>query len=192
MSAIIEGQRVRLVPVEPEAMAARFHAWSNHPATKHLIGDTAYPTPLSARAGILREQQEVGPERALFAIEVTEGGANALAGWIRLGEFHAEARRCTVTIVLGEPEYRGRGLGTEAMRLACRFAFAEMGIERVELGVYDFNTRALRSYEKVGFVQEARRRRRVYLEGRYYDEIQMGLLREDFRDESRDAVEATA
>ncbi|MEX1022272.1 MAG: GNAT family protein, partial [Dehalococcoidia bacterium] len=89
-------------------------------------------------------------------------------------------------INIGDPAYRGAGYGTEAMRLACRFAFQEMGLQRIELGTFDFNTRALRSYERLGFAIEGRQRRAVYLGGRYYDAIVMGLLREEFVDDEDD------
>jgi len=87
-----------------------------------------------------------------------------------------------VGILIGAQAQRGGGYGTEAMRLACRFAFEEMGLERVELETFEFNTRAVRSYEKVGFVVEGTKRRGAYLGGRFYDVIVMGLLREELRD----------
>jgi RimJ/RimL family protein N-acetyltransferase len=68
-----------------------------------------------------------------------------------------------------------KGFGTDAVR----FAFREMNLQRVALSVYDINPRAQRAYEKVGFVEEGRRRRAEFVDGRYGDVIEMGLLAED-------------
>lgn len=55
-----------------------------------------------------------------------------------------------------------------------------MNLQRVELEVLDFNTRARRCYEKVGFRYEGTRRRAVFSGGAYHDSIIMGILREEF------------
>ena len=50
------------------------------------------------------------------------------------------------------PEGRDRGLGTEAVRLLCAYAFDVVELDRLTLEVFEFNPRARRVYDKVGFV----------------------------------------
>lgn len=179
---VVQGERVRLVPAAPE-MEQRFHEWINDTDTRHLIGGTAYPISHAAEADFLRGRARVSWEDGVFlAVEAIDAGAAVLIGSVELRGFSAEARHCEVGILIGDRAYRGGGYGTEAMRLACRFAFEEMGLERVWLYTDEFNTRAQRAYRKIGFVEEGRMRRHAYLGGRYYDVITMGLLREEFRD----------
>ena len=71
---------------------------------------------------------------------------------------HGEA---WVGIGLGERDYWGNGYGTDAMRLMLRFAFDELNLQRVSLGVYAYNPRAIRSYEKAGFRREGSGARRL-------------------------------
>jgi RimJ/RimL family protein N-acetyltransferase len=85
-----------------------------------------------------------------------------------------------VYIGIGEPEYRGRGYGTDAMRVLCRYSFQELGQHRIVLNVFSGNPRAIRSYEKVGFVHEANLRQSLYRDGVRYDTLMMGLLRSDW------------
>jgi len=59
-----------------------------------------------------------------------------------------------VGISLGERDFWGKGYGTDAMRVLLRFAFTELNLRRVSLDVFEYNPRAVRSYEKVGFVVE--------------------------------------
>jgi len=56
-------------------------------------------------------------------------------------------------IRIGVADARGRGLGTEAVRELVRIAFADRGVQRVWLQVFAHNTRAIRTYEKAGFVR---------------------------------------
>lgn len=68
-----------------------------------------------------------------------------------------------------------RGLGTEAVRLSMGHAFA-VGLHRVELDVYDFNTRARHIYEKVGFILEGTKREALRFDDDWVDCHVMGLL----------------
>jgi RimJ/RimL family protein N-acetyltransferase len=86
-------------------------------------------------------------------------------------------------VFIGDDACRGRGLGTEACLLICRFAFEQLGLNRVFLRVIASNTAAIRSYEKVGFVQEGVFRKHVKLNGAWCDLIFMGLLKEEFENE---------
>lgn len=79
-------------------------------------------------------------------------------------------------IFIGVPEARGRGMGTAAARLMLRYCFEEEGLHRVYLRALAGNLRAVRSYEKAGFVQEGCLRDDVYIGGEYCDIIWMAAV----------------
>jgi RimJ/RimL family protein N-acetyltransferase len=85
-------------------------------------------------------------------------------------------------ITIGERDAWGRGLGTEATQLMLGHAFERLGLHRVGLSVFSYNLRAIRSYEKAGFRIEGRLREAILRDGRYWDEIQMGVLAEEWLD----------
>ncbi len=85
-----------------------------------------------------------------------------------------------VGIGVGDREYWGRGYGTDAMRVILRFAFMELNLHRVSLDVFEYNPRAIRSYEKAGFKVEGRVRQALNRDGRRWDMIFMGILREEW------------
>mgnify|MGYP000294716975 CR=1 FL=1 len=89
-------------------------------------------------------------------------------------------RSTTVGIMIGEPDARGRGYGTEAMRLLLDYAFTVLGLHSAMLNVYEFNPVARRSYEKVGFREIGRRRESRRFNGRFWDEIHMDILASEF------------
>ena len=79
-------------------------------------------------------------------------------------------------ITIGERDAWGRGLGTEATQLMLFHAFERLGLHRVGLTVFSYNTRAIRAYEKAGFRVEGRLREAIQRQGVYFDEVQMGIL----------------
>ena len=66
------------------------------------------------------------------------------------------------------------------MNVILRFAFDELNLHRVSLNVFEYNQRAIRSYEKVGFVVEGREREFLRRTGQCWDMIFMCILREEW------------
>jgi RimJ/RimL family protein N-acetyltransferase len=89
-------------------------------------------------------------------------------------------RSAVFGIVIGDKNYWNKGYGTDATRTLLRFAFEQLGLNRVELEVYDFNPRAIRAYEKAGFRRDGVRRQALYRDGAFHDTYLMGILREDW------------
>ncbi len=85
-----------------------------------------------------------------------------------------------MAIALGERKFWGNGYGTDAMRVMLRYAFNELNLSRVGLIVFEYNPRAIRSYEKVGFIPEGRVRGAMLRDGKRWDFLYMGILREEW------------
>lgn len=79
-------------------------------------------------------------------------------------------------IFIGEPDARGRGVGTAAARLMLRYCFEEQKLHRVYLRVLAENLPAIRSYEKAGFVKEGFLRGDVRIDGEYRDVVWMAAI----------------
>lgn len=118
------------------------------------------------------------PDTVAFAIEdATTGEAVGIAGLYLIQWL---ARRAQFNILIGEPRAWNRGFGTEALNLLLAYGFETLNLESIQLGVNADNLRAVRSYEKAGFVHEGRRRKFVYRNGRYFDSLMMSMLREEY------------
>ena len=82
--------------------------------------------------------------------------------------------------VIGDPDARGRGFGTETARLMLDYAFTALGLHSLMLRVFEFNLAGRRAYEKAGFREIGRRRQCHFMGGRLWDTIYMDCLASEF------------
>jgi RimJ/RimL family protein N-acetyltransferase len=90
------------------------------------------------------------------------------------------ATTALVGILIGEKSCWNRGYGTEAMHLLVDTAFNTLNLHRVYLRVFEDNPRAIRAYEKAGFVHEGRMRQAEFHQGRFCDVLLMSVLRPEW------------
>lgn len=114
-----------------------------------------------------------------FAIETIEDGN--YIGWCGYKNRNDVNGTAEVAIAIVDKEYWGKGYGTDAMRTLIKFLFVELNLRKVILYVSQINERGIKSYKKIGFVEEGRLRKQDYRGGKYYDSIIMGLFREEFK-----------
>jgi RimJ/RimL family protein N-acetyltransferase len=186
-TALFSGELVRLVAPDPEIAAAGFFRWEQDSEYLRLLDDSP------ARMGSLKKFKEwmekdfVEKEPTDFCLFMIRTLAeDQLIGFVGLDGIHWNHGDSYVGIGLGDREYWGKGYGTDAMHLALRYAFDELNLHRVSLGVFEYNPRAIRSYEKVGFVVEGQARQYLNRDGRRWDLIYMGILREEWEKARRD------
>ena len=175
---LLTGKLVRLAALDPDVDAPLWSKWRQNSEYDRL-SDTDPATLHSPKA--TREWIEKHLDSLLsneFEIRTIDG--DQVIGSLGLGGdmlIHSEA---FVGIGIGESEFWGKGYGTEAMLLILRYAFMELNLQRVSLDVFDYNQRAIRSYEKAGFKLEGRQRGMLLREGKRWDLVYMGLLREEW------------
>lgn len=177
---LFKGKLVRLCADEPDVLAEAFSRWSRNSEYIRLLDND--PAKLwsvkKVKEGIEKELEQDDTGGIMYSIHLLE--EDKLIGFIGLWGFGKPSGEAWVGIGMGEPEFWGRGYGTEAMQLILQYAFQELNLHRVTLGVFEYNQRAIRSYEKAGFVHEGRIRKEVLREGKRWDALQMGILREEW------------
>lgn len=102
-------------------------------------------------------------------------------GTAQLHHLDEHSRRARYAIALFDGSAWNRGIGTEVTRLVLWYAFETLRLHRVDLRVLDSNRRALRLYEKCGFVHEGRERDSVLVGDQWQDDILMGILEDEYR-----------
>jgi RimJ/RimL family protein N-acetyltransferase len=74
------------------------------------------------------------------------------------------------------PAFRGRGLGTDVVRVLCRFGFVVRGLHRLQIETLADNAAMMRAATEAGFVLEGTLRRAAWVNGDFADEVILGLL----------------
>lgn len=101
-------------------------------------------------------------------------------GTIQLYDFNEQDKGCKLGIRIGDRDYWSKGYGADAVNTLLEYAFMKIDIYRVTLKVYEYNERAVKCYLKCGFSYEGRTRQSAYIDGKFYDEIIMGILKSDY------------
>jgi len=129
--------------------------------------------------------KEESPVSYFFSIRTLDD--NRLLGEIALDVIHNwVSRNAFVGLGIGIRHDWGRGYGTDAMKTMLRFAFTELNLQRVTLTVFEYNPRAIRSYEKSGFQHEGRMRGALLRDGKRWDMLYMSITAEDWKEQEHD------
>lgn len=174
----LEGDRVYLRPVVPTDATPQYAGWLNDPETTRFLESGRRADTVESIAAYIARYQ--GRSDALFlAIVLREGDRHV--GNLKLEPIDLTHQKAVLGIMIGDPSARGKGVGTEAILLALRYAFHELKLHRVALGVTADNLPAIRCYEKLGFKHEGRLREAIRREHGYVDHLWMGILADEFR-----------
>lgn len=120
-----------------------------------------------------REIKRIKREGSLYAV-VDVSGDIAGVLILRRGNLRMNQHTVKVRVWIAE-DYRGKGLGTLLMEYGIEWS-KEAGVEKISLEVFNNNPRAIKLYEKLGFVTEGIRRKQYLMDGEYVDEVYMGKL----------------
>lgn len=183
--SMIYGERIRLRGAERSDLE-KFVEWVNDPEV--TAGLTLF-LPMSSVdeekwfEGVMQRPQEQKP----LVIDMKDGDGWCLIGNSSFFDFDWVARSAEVGIMIGEKSVWNQGYGTEVMTLLLRHGFKTLNLNRIYLHVYAKNERAIRTYEKVGFVHEGRKRQAVYKNGEFNDILFMSVLREEWDTKNKES-----
>ncbi|HJZ73768.1 MAG TPA: GNAT family protein [Vicinamibacterales bacterium] len=173
-SRTLRGSSVALAPLV-DADLPRLFAWIND--REEVLTNAAYrpvsETDHRAWFESIRQRSDV----VIFGIRTLV--TDALVGSCQLHSMHPVHRIAELQIRLGEKDARGKGWGSEAVRLLLDFAFRDLNLERVFVQVFATNVAAIRVYEKTGFSREGVLRKAAHIDGERVDVVMMGILREE-------------
>jgi RimJ/RimL family protein N-acetyltransferase len=172
----LTGTLVRLTAFQVEGDAATWVRWS-YDTEYHRLGDNDPVYPRLVKQA--QDWMERGSDHS-FGFAIRALSDDRLIGDLGVWIESWASGEAWLGIGIGERTYWGNGYGSDAIRLILRFAFAELNLCRVSLGVYAYNPRAIRSYEKVGFQREGLIRGDCQRNGQRWDTVFMGILRDEW------------
>ncbi len=170
------GEKIYLSPRNTNEIE-KFTKWLNDFDTTDYIGRSANIMTLDAEKKYFEEN--INKNYNFFIVTLNN---DKLIGTVGLEKYDSINRTATLGIFIGEKEYRSQGYGTEAIKLVLDYGFNYLNLNNIKLDLMSFNDRALKCYQKCGFKEYGRRRKCKFINGKYYDLIEMDILAEEFKE----------
>lgn len=170
----IEGKNIYLSPIN--LLDADIYAkWLNDRNITDNLGNTVFVTnEEKEKEWILSKTSEVR-----FAIIKKDG--DELIGNCSLMDINRINRTATLGIFIGEKDNQAKGYGFEAINLLLEYGFNISNFHNINLKVFEFNKKAISCYKKCGFRECGRRSESYFINGKYYDELEMEILEDTYR-----------
>ncbi|HHT21003.1 MAG TPA: GNAT family N-acetyltransferase [Tissierellia bacterium] len=173
----ITGDRVYLSPMDPDDVLI-YTKWMNDPEVTIGLGNHSAIYSHLKQKDVLesyaRSQENIN-------LAIIDKATDRLIGNCGLKDINHQHRRGELGIFIGEAAFRGQGHGTEAMALLLDFGFRVLNLHNINLKYFSFNKQGERAYRKLGFKEVGRRREAVIYNGTFYDDVEMDILADEFR-----------
>jgi RimJ/RimL family protein N-acetyltransferase len=148
--------------------------WYADPAVTRYL-NLRFPPTLESMEGWL-QQLAASSNDVVWSID----RGDAPIGIVLLKDIDWRRRGGHLGIGIGETTEWGKGCGTRAVALCTRFAFEELGLEKLKAGVFAENLSSRRMMEKVGYRQYGLARKDDFRHGRWHDTWLCELLRDEW------------
>ena len=132
------------------------------------------PIPASAESPV-----RAAGSRDSAVFSVVQLATGDLAGQAMLWAIDLHNRSAHVGVSL-RPAFRGCGLGTDTVRVLTRYAFAILGLQRLQVETLASNAAMIATATQAGFVPEGTLRQSAWVDGQFADEVILGLLARDW------------
>ena len=183
---LFEGQDIRFGPIDHEKDPEIESKWTHDSEFMRLM-EVNPARPMSA--AMIKKQYEklekqVEENKNFYYFTIRAKADDRLIGKAAVQWIEWTNGNGFLELGIGAAEERGKGYGTQALRLLLRFAFAELNLFRVSAIVPEYNEGAIALLKKFGFVQEVCRRQSLERDGRRWDLLIFGLLNDEWRNQA--------
>lgn len=149
----------------------------NDPEMEKLV--VGWTFPLSEYAQEKWYEKHYADQDFRFIIETKDEGAVGVATLI---DIDWKNRMAQHGIKLANKDIRGKGIGTDAVMAIMRYAFDELGLNRLNGSWFVENIPSKTMYMKCGWKEEGIRRKYIYKNGNFHDLVETGILAEEYYD----------
>lgn len=175
MTPLLTSDRLLLRPVAETDLTATYVGWLNDPAVNACL-ETRFERQTLDSVRAYWQAHGHDPSSPWWAI-CRRDQRDRHIGNIKLGPIHPIHRRADISLFLGDRASWGLGFATEAIALVRDWAFAHLGLHKLNAGLYADNVGSRRAFEKCGFRLEATLRgEALNSDGLWTDVLRLGLI----------------
>lgn len=109
--------------------------------------------------------------------KVIDKNTNEIIGHADFSNINLKSKSARICrVLIGNQKHRNKGFGTLVIKELIKIGFEEMKLNRIDLGVYDFNTQAIKCYKKCGFEIEGLLKENTRFENEYWSTYNMSII----------------
>jgi ribosomal-protein-alanine N-acetyltransferase len=177
MGHFLESERIYLKGIELSDLSDRYVAWMNDPDISQFMETWHFPHTKENIEKYIKSHTD-NRDEPFFGIILKAFyiSSERHIGNIKLGVINWVHRSADVSLFIGENDLRGKGYGTEAIKLLTEYAFKRLNLHKLRAGIYSRNVASINAFQKAGFETEAVLRNHVFFNGGYIDLVLMGKV----------------
>lgn len=176
ISVFIKGETIDLLPTNPKH-SNLYTKWLNNPETRIYIRNQIPKTLDEIRK--LHDSNQ-GQSREIVSLEIWHKQTQKAIGLIGFSDINWIKRNANIYIQIGEIDFWGKGIGTEAVEMVLEYGFMELNFHKIHSNILVPNKSSLKVAEKVGFKQEVVLREEIYLDGNFVDNILIAIFKDEW------------
>ena len=176
MKGFLEGERIILRSLKKDDLDILFEL-STDKEVCDLIGEV-YPITEGEMDDYYNRLQKTDNRISFVVIDREKNNIIGETGLLRI---FPPWRTADLSMIIWEREYWGKGYGKEIAKLIMDYAFNDVNIHRLSIGVVGFNENSIKFWKSVGFKEEGRQIEGYYKNGKYSDFNMMYILEDEYR-----------
>lgn len=173
----IHGKKVKLRAPEVNDIIL-INKWSNDPEIWSLLAGWHFPFSKRSTEEWIKNRNDNSMNGHVFCIDAKDAG---LIGTINLIDIDWKNKNAMTGMVIGDENYRGKGYALDALFALMRYAFMELGLNRLDAYMISYNKRSIRFYiNKCGWVEEGRKEEWFFKNGSFHDKVIVGITKKQY------------
>lgn len=193
----IRGNKIILRAIEDRDLIS-LHEWSNNPELQHIIGNIHFPSSMEFQKQWFDKLLN-NKDNQRFAISENENGniigISSLLNidWRNKHAWHGIMLGNTPKEEIGYNKFKfsleelesikGKGYGFDSVMATMRYAFDELGLERLDGSMIEYNTHSIKFYtEKLGWKLEGQKDNYYFHQGKWWKQIIVGITKTQYKE----------
>jgi RimJ/RimL family protein N-acetyltransferase len=184
---LFEGQDIRFGPIDHEKDPPIESKWTHDSEFMRMYQiEPARPMSVAmVKKAYEKLEKEIEEEKNMFFFAIRTREDDRLIGKALVHRIEWSNGNGFLRLGVGSKDDQRKGYGSQALQMLLRFVFAELNLFRISAAVPEYNEGAIALFKKFGFVEEVRRRQALDRDGRRWDMLVFGLLKDEWQDQPR-------
>lgn len=169
----LKGKRIFLEGLSKKHVSEKYTQWFND---KEVCRENSHGRALYTISMTRQYVKSVDRSDKIAAFAIITRDTREHIGNISLGKISWENNSGDISILIGEKDYWGKGIATEAYRLLIDYGFNKLRLHRLESGMTVRNKAMIKVAKKVGMKKEGVMNDALYKDGQYVDIVRLAII----------------